>query len=96
MTHDRRLRAAPLDVIKMFNDHPLEELIVLNLDRVGSRSGVDRAFLQALVAVSDHAVLYGGGIKRYEDLETLRAIGIKGALVATAVYDSSIPVAALQ
>jgi len=96
LTHDRRLRAAPLDVIKMFNDHPLEELIVLNLDRVGSRSGVDRAFLQALVAVSDHAVLYGGGIKRYEDLETLRAIGIKGALVATAVYDSSIPVAALQ
>lgn len=96
LTHDKRLRAAPLDVIKLFNDHPLEEVIVLNLNRVGSRSGVDRAFLEAVVAVSDHAVLYGGGIKRYEDLETLREIGIEGALVATAIYDGSIPVAALQ
>lgn len=96
LTHDKRLRAAPLDVIKMLNDYPVEEVIVLNLDRVGSRSGIDRAFLEAAVAVSDHAVLCGGGVRRYDDLATLSEIGIKGALVATAVHDGSIPVSALQ
>ena len=96
LTHDRRLQKAPLDVIKMLNDHHLEEIIVLNVDRVGSRSGIDRAFLEAAVAVSDHAVLCGGGVRQYEDLETLGEIGIKGALVATAVHDGSIPVSALQ
>ena len=96
LTHDKRLHGAPLDVIKLLNRYPLEEVIVLSLDRVGARSGIDRAFLEAAVAVSDHAVLCGGGISRYEDLETLRAIGITGALVATAVHDGSLPVTALQ
>ncbi|HDS46005.1 MAG TPA: hypothetical protein ENN68_07975 [Methanomicrobia archaeon] len=96
LTRDKQLQAAPLDVIKMLNDHALEELIVLNLDRVGARSGIDRAFLEAVVAVSDHAVLCGGGVRRSEDLEALREIGIEGALVATAVHDGSLPVAALQ
>jgi phosphoribosylformimino-5-aminoimidazole carboxamide ribotide isomerase len=96
LTHDRQLQATPLDVIKKLNDYPLEEVIILNVDRVGSRSGIDRAFLQAAVAVSDHALLCAGGIRRYEDLDTLREIGIKGALVATAVHDGSIPVSALR
>ena len=96
LTHDKRLQGAPLDVITVLNEYPLEEVIVLNLDRVGARTGLDRAFLEAAVMVSDHAVLCGGGIRQYEDLETLREIGIAGALVATAVHDGSIPVSSLQ
>jgi phosphoribosylformimino-5-aminoimidazole carboxamide ribotide isomerase len=96
LTHDQQLQGAPLDVIKLLNDYPLEEVIVLNLDRVGARSGIDRAFLEAAAAVSDHALLCGGGIRRYDDLETLIEVGIKGALVATAVHDGSIPVSVLQ
>ncbi len=96
LSHDPRLRADPLDVIRMLNDYPLTEVIVLNLDRVGSRSGIDTAFLDAAVASSDHPVLCGGGIHRYDDLATLSALGVQGALVATAVHDGSIPVSALQ
>lgn len=68
-----------------------ERIIVLDLARVGSGAGPDYARLQAIrAAVPDRRLYAGGGVRSAADLQRLAAIGIDGALVASALHDGSI------
>ena len=96
LTSDKRLKLEPLSLIKELNEYPIRDVIVLELDRVGTKSGIDFDFLARAVAVSKHNILSGGGVRSYEDISELEKIGVKGALVATALHDGSIPVSALR
>lgn len=83
---DPELPESPFEIVKLLNNFPLKDLIFLDLDRVGTASGFDPVFLQKLVECSRHSVLLAGGVKDMEDFVTLEMLGIKGALVATAVH----------
>jgi uncharacterized protein related to proFAR isomerase len=74
----------------------LAGVILLELDRVGTSAGLDRAFLEKAVSVSDHALILGGGVKGIEDLQVLEDLGFRGALVATAVHNGRIPLEMLR
>ena len=74
------------EIVKMLNNFPLKDLIFLNLDRVGTASGFDLKCLRKLVEYSKHSVLLAGGIRDMEDLFILERLGIKGALIATAIH----------
>jgi phosphoribosylformimino-5-aminoimidazole carboxamide ribotide isomerase len=91
MTRDPELMVSPLGTIRRLNGLPIEGVILLELDRVGTSSGLDREFLEKAVSVSDHPLILGGGVKGVEDLQTLEDLGFRGALVATAVHNGSIP-----
>lgn len=52
---------------------------------------MDSQFLSNIVSISHHHVLLGGGVKDIADIEKLESIGVKGALVATALHNGSIP-----
>jgi phosphoribosylformimino-5-aminoimidazole carboxamide ribotide isomerase len=69
----------------------IRDVIVLELDKVGTKSGIDFDFLSHAVEVSNHNILCGGGVRNCEDVYELEKAGVKGALVATAVHDGSIP-----
>ncbi|HII91310.1 MAG TPA: phosphoribosylformimino-5-aminoimidazole carboxamide ribotide isomerase [Methanosarcina sp.] len=86
MKNDPELPESPFEIVKLLNDLPLKDLIFLDLDRVGTASGFDPEFLRKLVQCSRHNVLLAGGVKDMEDLFALDKLGIKGALVATAVH----------
>ncbi|MHC1610518.1 MAG: HisA/HisF-related TIM barrel protein [Candidatus Methanospirareceae archaeon] len=96
LTSDKRLKIDPLFLVEALNEYPIEDVIVLDLDRVGTKRGVDFDFLARAVAVSEHDILSGGGIRGYEDIVKMEEIGVKGALVATALHDGSIPVSTLR
>lgn len=83
---DPEIPESPFEIVKLLNNFPLKDLIFLNLDRVGTASGFDPEFLRKLVESSRHSVLLAGGVKDMEDLLTLEMLGIKGALVATAIH----------
>ena len=93
---DPELPDSPLEIVKLLNDFPLKDLIFLDLDRVGTASGFDPEFLRKLVECSTHSLLLGGGVKDMQDLFTLNMLGIKGALVATAVHSGLVPPAVLS
>jgi phosphoribosylformimino-5-aminoimidazole carboxamide ribotide isomerase len=78
------------EIVKILNALPLKDLIFLDLDRVGTASGFDPVFLQKLVECSKHSVLLAGGVRGMEDLFTLEKLGIKGALIATAVHSGQV------
>lgn len=92
LTSDTRMKIEPLQLIKELNKYPVRDVILLELNRVGTKSGIDFEFLARAVALSEHNILCGGGVRNCEDVSKMAEIGVKGALVATAVHDGGIPV----
>jgi len=92
LTSDTRMKIDPLQLIKELNKFPVRDVIVLELNRVGTKSGIDLEFLARAVALSEHDILCGGGVRNCDDVYKMAEIGVKGALVATAVHDGGIPV----
>ena len=82
----------PLQILLLLNDLPLEAIILLELDRVGTSLGLDREFLKKAALISEHQLILGGGVGGVEDLTMLEELGFSGALVATAVHNGRIPV----
>ncbi len=96
LTRDPDMPNDPIEVIGMLNDMDIRDIIILDMDRVGTSSGVDAQFLSTIAASSNHDVLLGGGVKDMSDIESLKDIGLKGALVATALHNGKIPIAMIQ
>jgi HisA/HisF family protein len=66
-------------------------VILMTLDRVGMDNGPDVAALEALVRRAEgRAVFAAGGVRGDADIAALAAIGVAGALVATALHDGRI------
>ncbi len=96
LTRDPDMPDDPIEVIGMLNNMDIRDIIILDMDRVGTSSGVDAQFLSTIAASSNHDVLLGGGVKDMSDIESLKDIGLKGALVATALHNGKIPLALIQ
>ena len=63
-------------------------VIVLDLARVGTGTGLDVALIARVrEAIPGLMLLAGGGVRGYEDLVRLADAGCDGALVATALHD---------
>ncbi len=91
LARDPALKLPPEELIRRLNEIPLREVILLELDRVGTSKGIDPDFLRKMARLSSHPLLLGGGVKDPHDLALLESLGIEGALVATAVHNLSIP-----
>src|ERR1700727_2376678 len=69
----------------------VQELLVIDLARVGSGSGPPLAAVAELAeALPDIAIYAGGGVRGDEDLRALESAGATGALVATALHEGRI------
>ncbi|MHC1563745.1 MAG: HisA/HisF-related TIM barrel protein [Candidatus Hecatellaceae archaeon] len=68
----------------------VEELIVLDLSRVGVERGIDLKLTGSIVKAFNGEVLVGGGVRGLEDLEDLAELGAAGALVATVLHKGRI------
>jgi phosphoribosylformimino-5-aminoimidazole carboxamide ribotide isomerase len=91
LKQDPEVPENPFEIVKLLNRLPLKDLIFLDLDRVGTASGFDPEFLRKLAENSVHDVLLAGGVRGMEDLFALDSLGIKGALVATAIHSGEVP-----
>lgn len=66
-------------------------VIHLNLNRVGTQSGIELAQLQQLQQRAPHcAWIAAGGVRAFSDLQALQQQGVSGVLVATALHDLSL------
>lgn len=73
-----------------------ERIIAMTLARVGCYQGPDVALLSELRARADGRKIYAaGGVRDLADLQTLREIGMAGALMASALHDERITAAQL-
>lgn len=82
----------PFLLLKELNGLNIKDVIILDLDKVGTNKGIDSQFLSKIVTISNKPVLLGGGIRNLDDISMLKQIGIKGALIATAFHIGAIPI----
>lgn len=87
---------SPQEILGFLNGIALEAVILLELDRVGTSSGLDTEFLEEVASICDHPLILGGGVRGVEDLQELEELGFRGTLVATAVHNGRIPLEALR
>jgi phosphoribosylformimino-5-aminoimidazole carboxamide ribotide isomerase len=86
----------PVDVMVEAERLGFEGCIILNLDAVGTRSGIDRLALHSLRPAYTGKLLYGGGVATKTDLYRLADSGFDGAIIATAVHSGEIPLEWVQ
>ena len=68
-----------------------EEIIVMELARVGTAGGPNLARLREIIARAGGRRCYGaGGVRGMSDIEALRQAGAAGCLVASALHDGSL------
>jgi phosphoribosylformimino-5-aminoimidazole carboxamide ribotide isomerase len=72
------------------------QIILLELDRVGTEHGINRTLLQSVLEKTGVEVLVGGGIRSLQELEQLRKLGVSGALVATILHNGKLKVDELK
>lgn len=96
LTKDRKLAMEPKELVKLLNEYDIKDLIILELNKVGTGAGIDVDFLKEIAGLSNHNVLAGGGIRDMKDVNTLKNTGMRGALVATAVHRGKIPLEIIQ
>mgnify|MGYP000854870240 FL=1 len=87
------------DPLNLLNEYWLlgvTQVIVLDLARVGSGSGLDLDFLSRIIEAVDVDVYVGGGVRDMNDLADLEDLGVSGVLVATALHNGKISLAELR
>ena len=74
----------------------VRQLILLDLDRVGTEHGINLVLLKTILEQTGVEVLVGGGIRSLQELQELRKLGISGALVATVLHNGKVTVDELK
>ena len=74
----------------------VKQIILLDLDRVGTEHGINFPLLQTLIEKTGVEVLVGGGIRTLKELEELRELGLSGALIATILHNGKLDVNELK
>jgi phosphoribosylformimino-5-aminoimidazole carboxamide ribotide isomerase len=81
----------PLEVLERLQHLGWQEVILLDLARVGTGAGVDRALItEARRRYPQMSLLAGGGVRGADELWGLKALGVAGVLVATALHQGTI------
>lgn len=74
----------------------VEQIIILDLDRVGTEHGVNLKVVRRVLKETGVKVLVGGGIRGVKDLTELRDFGVYGSLVATIFHKGIVKVEELK
>jgi phosphoribosylformimino-5-aminoimidazole carboxamide ribotide isomerase len=91
LTPDPTLKGIdPVDLAAEVWARGIEEMIVLDLKAVGSRSGLNQEFLHKLTRRIPGARFFPGGGLTPDDISELKRMNIPGVLTATALYSKQI------
>jgi phosphoribosylformimino-5-aminoimidazole carboxamide ribotide isomerase len=82
--------ADPLEFLRELEERGVSQIIVLDLEKVGSNEGVNTSFLRKVLKNIEAEVLVGGGVRHIKDLMELKDLGVFGVLVATALHSGKI------
>jgi len=86
----------PMCLLQDFKNMGVSQVIVLDLLRVGSGEGVNVDFLKRVIDEVGLDVYVGGGVRDLKDLLDLKCLGVRGALIATALHSGKISIEDLK
>jgi len=85
-----------LSLAQKLVDLGVRQIILLDLDRVGTEYGANQELLRNILDVTEVDLLVGGGITSLQELKELKTLDIYGALVATVLHKGKITIDELK
>ena len=67
----------------------IKKIILLDLDLVGTQSGINFELIKKILKMTKMKIIVGGGIKDIQELEMLRKFGIYGVLIASVLHNEN-------
>lgn len=86
----RSMQLPLAELIQKFEAEGASEVLLLSLDRVGTAQGPNHTILENALGYTTVPVLVGGGVRDIADVRRLQVHGASGALIATALHNSTI------
>jgi imidazole glycerol-phosphate synthase subunit HisF len=80
----------PFNVLRLFNEKEVDEVIVLDIDASHDRREPDYGFLRELAAECFMPVAYGGGLVDARQCEQVARAGIEKVVLGHSAYDSAL------
>ena len=81
----------PVNIVRIFNDREVDELVVLDIEATREGRSPRLAFLADLASECFMPLCYGGGVRSVEDAERLFALGVEKVAINTqAVLDPAL------
>lgn len=71
----------PMNIVKLFNDKEVDELVLLDIDATREQRGPNFEVLAEIVSESFMPFAYGGGIRTLADVKKLFAMGIEKVIL---------------
>jgi len=90
VARSRTMRLPLEELIKRFEAEGALEILLLNIDRVGTGQGVNYEALKKAVNCASVPVLVGGGVRGMADIQSLQKGRASGVLIATALHKGMI------
>ncbi len=86
VARSRLLRGTVAGLASTMERKGASELLLLNLDRVGTSMGPNVALCQRMLRLVHLPLLVGGGVRGIGDLRLLKRMGMAGVLLATSLH----------
>lgn len=85
---DRTYLGDPINIVRIFNDKEVDEIVVLDIDATPERRGPDIPRITSIVSEAFMPVCYGGGITTLDDVRRLVAAGIEKVALNTSAVEN--------
>ncbi len=82
-----------VDFCRHLADIGVKTVIYTDISRDGAESGTNLAIYEALTSIDSLSVIASGGITYYEELRSLAAMSVSGAILGKALYSGRIDLA---
>lgn len=89
---DPELIGTPLEVIEKLNRYNISEVILLDINAVGTKSGVNLDGIKQVLDVTGHKLIVAGGVQSLKEIDVLEELGVSGVILSTAIHEELIPV----
>lgn len=77
----------PVNVVRIFNDKEVDELVVLDISRTPKNAQIDFEFIREFASECFMPLAYGGGIYDLEDIGRLFSLGVEKVVLNTAALE---------
>ena len=77
----------PLNIIKIFNDKQIDELILLDIKSSKRNSTINFKLIEQIASECFFPLTYGGGLKTLSDVDTLIESGVEKVSLQTSLFE---------
>jgi phosphoribosylformimino-5-aminoimidazole carboxamide ribotide isomerase len=78
------------DYIKKLQDFGISKIIYTDIDRDGTKKGLNLKNINKLISITKIPLIVSGGVSKLEEVKKLKKLHLEGVIIGKAIYDHSL------